>query len=92
MGESQYNRDVSREDEPASAAAGRQSWPVRVSRLGEKGGDDLSGITTAAQRLDMMWPLTVEACALTGRPLPVYARAETPGSVRPSAKPSRSRS
>jgi hypothetical protein len=60
------------------AAADRRSWPVRRYRLGEGPGDDLSTETTVAQRLAMMWPLALEAWALTGRPLPGYARHEAP--------------
>jgi len=57
-------------------AAQRESWPVRVYRLGEGPGDDLSATTTVAQRLAMMWPLALDAWSLTGRPLPAYARRE----------------
>jgi hypothetical protein len=64
-------------------AADRGSWPVRVYRLGEAPGDDLSRETTATERLAMMWSLTLEAWALAGRPLPTYARSETPLTRRP---------
>lgn len=75
--ESRYDSLV--EEEKAVA---RRSWPVRVYRLGDEPGDDLSGSTTAEQRLAMVWPLTVEAWALAGLSLPTYARGETPVSVR----------
>ena len=55
---------------------------MRVFRLGEEPGDDLSGSTTAEQRLAMVWPLTLEAWALAGLPIPTYARHETPISFR----------
>jgi len=54
------------------------SWPVRVHRLGAEPSDDLSRTTTAEERLAMMWPLTLEAWALTGRGVPDYPRRETP--------------
>jgi hypothetical protein len=57
---------------------------VRVFRLGEAPGDDLSEETTAVQRLGMMWPLALEAWTLAGRPLPAYDRSETPLTRRPS--------
>ncbi len=55
---------------------------MRVFRLGEEPGDDLSGTTTAEQRLAMVWPLTLEAWALAELPMPTYARHETPISFR----------
>jgi hypothetical protein len=70
--------------------ARRAAWPVRVYRIGEEPGDDLSGQTTPTQRLAMMWPLAVEAWALTGRALPSYGRHEVPVSTRQTAAPTRS--
>jgi hypothetical protein len=67
---------------PKEKALDRRSWPVRVFRLGEEPRDDLSGSTTAEQRLAMVWPLTLEAWALAGLPIPTYARHETPISSR----------
>jgi len=64
-------------------ALDRRSWPVRVFRLGEEPPDDLSGSTTAEERLAMVWTLTLESWALAGRRLPGYARHETPISSRP---------
>ena len=64
---------------PASLrAAQRRSWPVHKYSLGAEPSDDLSDQTTPEQRLEMMWPLAVEAWLLTGKPIPNYARAETP--------------
>jgi hypothetical protein len=56
----------------------RRSWVVRVHRLDNQPRDDLSGQTTAEERLAMMWPLAVEAWSLSGRQLAEYSRAETP--------------
>ena len=64
-------RSVIREE---LARYGRRFWTVRAVKLGEEAGDDLSGWTTPAQRLEMMWPLAVEAWSLSGRPLPYYER------------------
>lgn len=64
-------------------ARDRSSWPVRAYRLGSEPADDLSAVTTAEERLAMMWPLALEAWELTGRPLPRYTRRETPISRRP---------
>ena len=51
---------------------------MRKLRLGDEPGDDLSGSTTAEERLAMMWPLAVEAWSLTGEPMPEYKREDIP--------------
>ncbi len=35
----------------------------------------------------MMWPLALEAWALSGREVPTYSRSNTPVSLRPVAVP-----
>ena len=60
----------------------RADWPVRRFSLGAEPGDDLSGSTTAEERLAMLWPLTLEAWALAGLPIPSYTRAAAPVSRR----------
>jgi len=64
-----------------TAAEARRSWPIRRYRLGEEPSDDLSDVSTAAERLGMMWPLTRDAWRLAGREMPEYTRAEAPGRV-----------
>jgi hypothetical protein len=56
----------------------RRTWPVRVYRLGEEPGDDLSGITTPSERVEMVWDLSARAWELTGQPIPVYTRGQIP--------------
>lgn len=63
---------------PRSDRAARGNWPVRVYRLGEEPGDDLSAVTTPEQRLAMVWELTARMWALTGRPRTSPPRAEMP--------------
>ena len=53
-------------------------WPVRVFRLGEEPGDDLSASTTLSQRLEMVWTLRDRMWELTGRPVPTYSRSDMP--------------
>ncbi len=62
----------------AERAEARRNWPVRKYELGKEPGDDLSGSTTAEERLAMMWPLALEAWLLAGRPLPEFSRSEMP--------------
>ena len=59
-------------------AAARKSWPIRVYRLGEEPDEDLSATTTAAERVEMVWQLTLDAWASSGRPIPDYPREKTP--------------
>ena len=65
-------------DERDRSRARRQSWPVRRYRLGSEPSDDLSDVTTAEERLAMMWPLALEAWSLAGKRLPPYERSEAP--------------
>ncbi len=62
-------------------ARARTSWPIRKSTLDQQADDDLSGSTTADERLAMMQRLTLDAWASTGRPWPSYSRSEMPGRV-----------
>jgi hypothetical protein len=65
--------------ESASERAERRSaWPVRRYVLGQEPGNNLSAWTTAEERIEMMWPLALEAWSFSGRPLPRYARTEAP--------------
>jgi hypothetical protein len=73
-----------RDDDAERADARRRArsrWPIARHRLGEGPSDDLSGITTAAQRIAMMRELAETAWRLAGRPLPSYARHEIPGRI-----------
>jgi Ni/Co efflux regulator RcnB len=67
-------REEQNDEEVAKAL--RRSWPVRKYRLGLEPSDDLSDSTTAEERLEMMWPLTLEAWSLAGKALPAYRRHE----------------
>lgn len=65
--------------DPPDAQSRRQaraSWPVVVRRL-DACDDDISDVTTPAERIAMMWPLAEEAWRLAGRPIPTYDRAHT---------------
>ena len=62
----------------SSAARPGRFWHVRVYRLGEEPGDDLSAVTTAEERVAMVWELTARMWELTGRARPAYTRATMP--------------
>jgi hypothetical protein len=66
-------------DEQPSRADGREvHWPVHRYRPGEEPGDDLSGVTTAEERIAMVRILSERMWELTGQPLPNYTRATLP--------------
>jgi hypothetical protein len=59
-------------------AADRSSWPVRRYRLGAEPADDLSDVTSAEERLAVMWSMACQGWALAGRSMPTYDRAHIP--------------
>jgi len=59
-------------------ATPRTDLPVRIYRLGEEPGDDLSATTTTAERLAMVAELSTRMWRLTGLPFPSYPRSEIP--------------
>ncbi len=65
----------------AGRAAQRASWPVVRTSLAVSDDDDLSATTTTEQRLAMMWQVSVDAWASSGRPAPDYTRENAPGRV-----------
>lgn len=66
------------DDQRAARAAARAHWRVRRFVLGEEPTGDLRATTTAEERIEMMWALTIDAWALAGKALPTYTREETP--------------
>jgi len=54
---------------------------LRIYPLGAEPGDDLSALTTIAERLAMVAVLSERMWQLTGTPTVRYARAELPGRV-----------
>lgn len=57
---------------------GNPRLPVRIFRLGEEPTDDLSGITTAAERFEIVALLTARMFELSGEAVPAYSRREMP--------------
>ncbi len=62
----------------STSGAPRRLWPVRVCRLSEEPGDDLSAESTPEQRLEMVAVVSRRLWELTGQPVPVYPRAAMP--------------
>lgn len=67
---------------PQERARARAAWPGRVLEVREEGdSDDLSANTTPEERVLMVAFLTAQAWAISGLPVPRYARTEMPGRV-----------
>jgi hypothetical protein len=67
--------------DPGSQArrrAARATWPIVRCALGDESADDISAVTTPAERVAMMWQLAESAWKLAGRPLPAYDRQHMP--------------
>lgn len=56
----------------------RQAWPV-VQRTLRDPERDVLVPGTPEERVAMVWPLTLSAWSLSGRPLPTDRRSEMPG-------------
>jgi len=61
--------------------AARARWPIVRSTLGDESSDDLSGVTTPAERIAMMWELAESAWKLAGRAWPTYDRRNIPARI-----------
>lgn len=59
--------------------------PAQIVGMTERCHDDLSGTTTAVERLAMVHELSRRMWELSGRPLPSYTRSEMPVRIVDSA-------
>ena len=78
-------------DESGAAAqrrAARAAWPIACFALDDESAEDISAVTTVAERIAMMWPLAEAAWKLAGRALPTYDRQHIPARLfRPGTPP-----
>ncbi|HUQ07601.1 MAG TPA: hypothetical protein VM261_34140 [Kofleriaceae bacterium] len=68
------------DDARALRAKARKSWPVARARVQDRGSDLLLDVPVA-ERIAMVWELTLNAYAIRGEPIPAYKRSEAPGRV-----------
>lgn len=73
----------SRRDERAKARAG---WPVQRVAMADQGKDVLVAVPPA-ERVAMVWALTCDAWAMSGRPMPDYPRSHAPGRIVRGRRP-----
>lgn len=67
--------------ERAQRARQREHWPGSLTTLAEQADAAIVRGETAADRVAMVWRVTLDAWATSGQPLPTYTRAEMPGRV-----------
>lgn len=81
LGRTAVERDTLRVvDERERRRAARAHWPIEKARLGEESSANPPlETTTASERMAMVWHLTLDAWAMSGRPVPAYTRADMPG-------------
>lgn len=72
---------TSMDDAARARAQQRAAWPGGTTHLDADAPPDVSGLSPS-ERVAAVWSLTLDAWAMTGRPLPDYARAEAPGGLR----------
>lgn len=66
------------EPPPQPDGVRRSRGPVRVFRLGEEPGDDLSADTTPEERIELVWELTLRMWELGGGTAPSIPRERLP--------------
>jgi len=69
------------QDARAKRVSRRSTWPGRKMTLEEAAMEESSGPVPAEQLFQVMWQMAVDAWALSGREIPTYTRANTPGKV-----------
>jgi hypothetical protein len=70
----------------AERARARERWPVVRKRL-EDVSSELILDVPPAERVAMVWTLTLDAWAMSGEPIPDYRRDHAPGRVTRPKRP-----
>jgi hypothetical protein len=68
------------DDARARRAKARSAWPVTRTRLEDRGSDLLLDVPVA-ERIAMVWALTLDGYAMRGEPIPTYERSAAPGRI-----------
>lgn len=73
---------MSTDEEREKRRAARASWPGWFGRLEDApDAEDLRPYTTIEQRIALVGELSARGWALSGKPVPDYARSQAPGRV-----------
>lgn len=65
----------------AERARRRRDWAGAVTTLADQDDAMLVRQGSAEQRIHMLWRVTLDAWASSGRPLPAYERSNMPGRI-----------
>lgn len=77
LAEPRYDLVVT-DDEDARRRA-RAQWPGALTSLGNQSDAAIVRHGTPGERIAMVWRVTLDAWASSGRPIPSYSRANMPG-------------
>jgi hypothetical protein len=73
--------EVVSDSDPQARARARRDWPGRVTDHAHARSAKPGPEVSASERVAMVWRMTLDAWALSGRAWPDYTRAQTPGRV-----------
>ena len=74
------------DDARKARAAARATMPIRNVALRDEAAPDLTHLSPSA-RVALVWELTLDAWASSGKPMPEYDRADAPGRIIRGAVP-----
>lgn len=69
------------DDARSARARDRADWPGEVTTLADQSDAAIVRHGTAAERIAMLWRITLDAFASSGLKMPSYRRADIPGRV-----------
>ena len=69
---------MDQDDATRARALARAGWSIRRRDLAEEGTEPVDE-RSPGELVASVWAITLDAWASTGKPLPSYARADTPG-------------
>jgi hypothetical protein len=76
-----YFSEMSDEEARRARAEARASWPGTLTTLEEQSDAIVVRHGTPGERVGMVWQITLDVWASSGRPLPEYTRATMPGRI-----------
>jgi hypothetical protein len=72
---------MSDDDVRLARARARANWPGTLTTLEEQSDAIIVRHGTGAERIAMVWQITLDVWAASGRPMPEYTRENMPGRI-----------